>query len=452
MNTAANERVIRLGEEPNEKQKLFFRSRARHTAYGGARGGGKSWAMRTKLVMLAARYPGIQILLMRRTLPELRENHVRPLQELLTGYAVYRQAGNEFLFPNGSRIRCGYCEAENDVYQYQGQAYDVIGLEEATLFTESQRDFIVTCNRPPDAARPIISPRMYYTCNPGGVGHAWVKRLFIDKDYRESERPEDYAFIPATVYDNKYLIAADPDYVRQLENLPEDLRRAHLEGDWDVLAGQYFREWRRGHHVVEPFAIPDWWQRFRSIDWGYNDPCAVYWHAVDPEGRVYTYRELYVRETMASDVAKRVVSLSDGENVRYTAVSPDMWQKRGVRDIEGESVAEIFTRNGVPVIRADNSREIGWTVMREFMADQSDGKPGWLVFNTCANLIRTIPLATHDDHRVEDVSDHCEDHALESCRYALMTRPRPSQKPKEKKIVPYNPLADPPRRRSFMSI
>ena len=446
------DRVIRLGEEPNPKQVLFFKSRARHTAYGGARGGGKSWAMRTKFVMLAAKYPGLQLLLMRRTLPELKENHILPLLQLLSGYATYRQSDHEFLFPNGSRIKCGYCDAESDVYQYQGQQYDVIGMEEATLFTEAQRDFIVTCNRPSNAARPILPPRMYYTCNPGGVGHAWVKRLFIDRAYRESERPEDYVFIPATIADNRYLMEADPDYVRQLENLPEDLRRAHLEGDWDVLAGQYFREWRRGHHVVTPFQIPDWWQRFRSIDWGYNDPCAVYWHAVDPEGRVYTYRELYIRETMASDVARRIAELSAGENVRYTVVSPDMWQKRGVRDIEGESVAEIFAHNGVPVLRADNSREIGWSIMREFMADQADGKPLWLVFDTCSNLIRTIPLATHDAHRVEDVSGTCEDHALESCRYALMSRPRPSRKPEKRKAPVFDPLADRPERRSFMSI
>lgn len=151
---------------------------------------------------------------------------------------------------------------------------------------------------------------MYYTCNPGNVGHAWVKRLFIDRQYQQGENAEDYNFIPAKIYDNRILMNADPNYVKQLLALPEDLRRAHLDGDWDVHAGQYFREFSREKHVVAPFEIPHWWRRFRSMDWGYNDPCCVLWHAADGEGRVFTYRELYVRQTLAGDVARRAVELS----------------------------------------------------------------------------------------------------------------------------------------------
>lgn len=152
---------------PNPKQAAFFLSSARHTAYGGARGGGKSWAMRRKFVLLAFRYEGLQLLLLRRTLPELTENHVRPLLQELNGVARYNQSQRCFLFPNGSRIKLGYCDLEKDVYQYQGQEYDVIGLEEATHFTESQMQFLTTCNR---SVRRDFSPRMYYTCNPG----AWA--------------------------------------------------------------------------------------------------------------------------------------------------------------------------------------------------------------------------------------------------------------------------------------
>ena len=173
---------------PNPKQAAFFLSSARHTAYGGARGGGKSWAMRRKFVLLAFRYEGLQLLLLRRTLPELTENHVRPLLQELNGVARYNQSQRCFLFPNGSRIKLGYCDLEKDVYQYQGQEYDVIGLEEATHFTESQMQFLTTCNR---SVRRDFSPRMYYTCNPGGVGHGWVKRLFLDRQYREGETPAE---------------------------------------------------------------------------------------------------------------------------------------------------------------------------------------------------------------------------------------------------------------------
>ena len=211
---------------PSERQREFFLSSARHTAYGGARGGGKSWAMRRKFILLALRYPGLNLLLLRRTLPELRENHLIPMQRELYGFAVYNSAERVFRFPNGSRIKLGYCDTMQDVYQYQGQEYAVIGLEEATHFTEEQMRFLTTCNR---TTRKDFSPRMYYTCNPGNVGHAWVKRLFIDRLYAENENPNDYLFIPARIYDNKVLLEADPNYIRQLEALPEELRRAHLD-------------------------------------------------------------------------------------------------------------------------------------------------------------------------------------------------------------------------------
>lgn len=214
---------------PNSRQREFFLSRARHTAYGGARGGGKSWAMRRKFVLLALRYPELNLLLLRRTLPELRENHIIPLQRELYGIAPYNSTERVFRFPNGSRIKLGYCDTAQDVYQYQGQEYAIIGMEEATHFTEEQMRFLTTCNR---TTRTDISPRMYYTCNPGNVGHAWVKRLFIDRQYQQGENAEDYNFIPAKIYDNRILMNADPNYVKQLLALPEDLRRAHLDGDW----------------------------------------------------------------------------------------------------------------------------------------------------------------------------------------------------------------------------
>lgn len=434
-----------LGQKPNEKQKLFFLSRARHCCYGGARGGGKSWAMRTKFIMLAGRYPGLKLLLMRRTLPELRENQIKPMQNTLAQVCSYNESKHEFMFPNGSVIKAGYCDAESDVFQYQGQEYDVIGLEEATTFSESQMEFITTCNR---SVRTDFKPRMYYTCNPGGVGHAWVKRLFIEREYRPGENPENYQFIPARVYDNPILMKNNPEYVQTLLALPDHLRRAHLEGDWDVLEGQYFKDFRRERHVVEPFKIPDEWRKFRSMDWGFNDPCCVLWHAVGPDSRVYTYRELYIRETLARDVAKMIVQLTGNEDIAYTVVSPDMWQKRGQKDVEGENIAEIFMTNGVPCIKADTDRMVGWMLMREYLADAPDGSPLWQIFSNCRNLIRTLPLAVHDDHRVEDVSDKCEDHALESARYGLMSRPRPNIIPEKPKPIPYSPFETSRRRQS----
>ena len=434
---------------PSERQREFFLSRARHTAYGGARGGGKSWAMRRKFILLALRYPGLNLLLLRRTLPELRENHLIPMQRELYGFAVYNSAERVFRFPNGSRIKLGYCDTMQDVYQYQGQEYAVIGLEEATHFTEEQMRFLTTCNR---TTRKDFSPRMYYTCNPGNVGHAWVKRLFIDRLYAENENPNDYLFIPARIYDNKVLLEADPNYIRQLEALPEELRRAHLDGDWDVHAGQYFREFSRDRHVIEPFEIPSWWRRFRSMDWGYNDPCCVLWHAVDGENRVYTYRELYVRETRAGEVAAMVLELSRGESISYTVASPDMWQKRGAvlsgaGGFEGETLAELFTSSGLSLTPADNSRVPGWNRVRDFLAAAPDGRPNWLCFSDCLNLIRQLPALQFDQHNREDAADG-DDHAPEALRYALMSRPRAGRQPIIRKAKAYDPLSLPEPRTS----
>lgn len=411
---------------PNDRQKEFFTSTARHIGYGGARGGGKSWAMRFKFILLAYKYPKLKLLLLRRTLPELRENHIRPLQEWLHGICKYTDTDKTFTFPNGSMLRLGYCDSEKDVYQYQGQEYDVIGLEEATHFTEFMRDFFETSNR---STRKDFKPRIYYTSNPGGIGHSWFKRLFIDREYRGNEKSDNYVFIPAKVYDNHALMTANPEYVETLENLPDDQREAFLHGNWDVFAGQYFREWRRDTHVIEPIELPRSWLRFCSIDYGFNDPCAIYWHAVH-DRRIYTYREVYINQTNASDIAKKILDLSRGESIEYTVASPDMWHKRGGAmvskdgQMKGESIAEIFMDNGVYLEKADNDRIIGWTRMREYMKMQPDGQPLWVIFSNCANLVRTLPQLIHDTRRVEDVADGLEDHAAESCRYGLMSRPQ----------------------------
>lgn len=417
--------VVKLKGKPQPRQEEFFLDTHRHIGYGGARGGGKSWAMRRKFVLMCLKYPGIDILLLRRTYPELYSNHVLPLMEELKGIAKYRDKTHEFVFPNRSRLVLGYLKLEKDVFQYQGHEYDVIGLEEATNFTEYQARWMRTCNRTTKAELKAMgfSPRMYYTANPGGPGHGWFKRLFITREYGPKDNPEDYSFIPARVYDNKILMEINPEYVQDLESLPDDLRRAYLEGDWDVFAGQYFSEWRRDKHIIKPFPIPQGWKRFRSMDWGYNDPCAVYWHAVDPEGRVYTYRELYITQTKASDVAKKILELSEGENIAYTVASPDIWAKRGNDGLQGESIAETFINNGVMLTKADDDRLNGWQRMHEYLADAPDGKPWWQIFDVCQNLTRTLPDLVHDEHRVEDVDDKCEDHAAESCRYALMSRP-----------------------------
>lgn len=431
---------LKLTGYPNERQKEFFMAASRHIGYGGARGGGKSWAMRRKFVLLALKYPKLKLLILRRTLQELRENHVLPLLLELNGFARYKDDEKAFIFPNGSRIKLGYCDNERDVLQYQGQEYDVIGLEEATHFTDSMRIFFTTCNR---STRPDFKPRMYYTSNPGGVGHTWFKRLFIDREYMNKERTEDYVFIPARVYDNKALMANNPEYVEALENLPDDMREAHLHGNWDVFAGQYFREFKRDIHVIEPFVIPDQWQRFRFFDYGL-DMLAAYWAAVDTQGNAFIYKELYQSDLIISEAANRIKELTN-ESVKLTYAPPDLWNRR---QDTGKSAAELFQENGIVLMKANNERIQGWLNLKEWLKlyETRNEQTGETItttrikiFSNCANLIRTLPQVQRDDKDPNDVATepHELTHAPDALRYFFSMRTMPTRiKPDDSNLSP----------------
>lgn len=412
----------KLLEAPNERQKLFFLARSRFVAYGGARGGGKSWAVRKKALLLGVRYPGIRMLLLRRTFPELKENHILPLHIELEGLATYKEVDKAFTFANGSRLKFGYCDSEKDVLQYQGQEYDVIFMDEATQFTYYQFNTLTACLRGANS----FPKRMYLTCNPGGVGHDWVKRLFVDREYRGSEDPNDYTFIPARVYDNKVLVQNDPGYVAMLENLPEDLRRAWLEGDWGVFAGQYFTEWREDIHTCKPFVIPAHWRRYFVMDYGL-DMLAGYCIALDEGGRAWVYRELYRSDLTISAAAEAILQLTAGEDIEAWFAPPDMWNRR---QDTGKSVAEIFAEQGIYLTRAQNDRVTGWLELKEWLRP-IEGRAGLTVFTCCQNLIRCIPLLQFDERRPNDVArePHELTHAPDAIRYFVAGRPVPAQLP-----------------------
>lgn len=428
--------------EPYEQQKKFLTAENRFVAYGGARGGGKSWAARLKAVLLALNHAGIQILLLRRTLSELRENHIVPLRQMLKcdvateRLAKYREKTKEFIFPNGSRIVLGYMASETDVLQYQGQSYDVIFMEEATQFTEFQFQSLTECNRSSGLCKEKFYPRMYFTCNPGGVGHYWVKRLFIDKRFTNSERPEDYTFIQATVYDNSFLLNNSPDYVRNLENLPENRRKAMLYGDWDVFDGQYFEEFNPDIHVVNYFEIPDGWKRYISIDYGL-DMLAALWIAVDFSGNAYVYKEICQPNRIISEAAELIKINSEGENINMRYAPPDMWNRR---QETGKSAAEIFNENGVYFYKSDNNRVQGWYNLKEWLCPYM-GKDGKMtarlkIFSNCKNLIHCLPLLQHDDTNPNDVAKQPHDitHAPDALRGFIAGRPaKPHTKTEKEK-------------------
>ena len=425
---------------PNPKQQKFFLARARYIAYGGARAGGKSWAMRVKFVQLCLRYAGIQILLLRRTLPELTENHVNPLLRLLKGIAKYNKQEKVFSFPNGARLKLGYCANEQDVLQYQGQAYDVIGMEEATMFTEFQYNCLRESNRSSGMMQDRFAPRMYLTMNPGGVGHHWVKRLFIDRAYKGKERPEDYVFIPAQVYDNVAFMEADPDYVAQLESLPEKRRKMMLLGDWTSVEGAFFEEFtnnpdhyedRVWTHVIAPFEPPKGWKIYRSFDFGYHRPFSVGWWAVDFDGVAYRIHEWYgCTETdneglriPPHEIFAKVAEVErehpwlKGKNIIGVA-DPSIWDAS-----RGESVAEAAAKHKIYFTPGDNKRIPGWMQMHYRFAFDEHGYPMMYCFSNCKAFIRTIPALQYDAHKVEDLDTDGEDHVADEVRYFCMSRP-----------------------------
>ena len=438
---------------PNPKQKLFFESTARYTAYGGARGGGKSWAMRMKMVMLAAAHPGINILLLRRTLGELRENHILPLQKLLGDSVEYREVQKEFRFHNGSRIKLGYCDAESDVLQYQGQSYEVIGLEEATHFTYFQYQCLTECNRASGAMEKPYPPRMLLTANPGGVGHDWFKRLFVDRQYRGNERAENYAFIKSLVFDNDYIMKYSPEYVETLMALPEKRRNAMLYGDWNSFEGAFFPEFCEEIHACQAFDIPRSWQRFRALDYGL-DMTACLWLAISPDKRIYVYRELYESGLLLSEAASKIVRMTPkDEGIRYTVASPDLWNRR---QESGKSGAEIMALHGLLGLKkADNTRITGWRVVREYLKDGEDGKSRLCIFNCCENLLRCLPLLRFDETVREDAAEtpHEITHAPEALRYALMSRtPKTHEEAKKAPSYIHSFEGKPPEKEAYRSI
>lgn len=445
-------RTLDLGRA-QPKQTLFLKDKHRHIAYGGARGGGKSWAVRTKSKLLAFRYPGIKILIVRKTYKELQNNHIEQLTAELAGFAKYNRSDKMFRFPNGSTISFGYCANEGDLGQYQGAEYDVVFIDEAGQLQESWIRKINLCVRGTNG----FPKRTYYTLNPGGPGHAYFKRVFVDRNFNPDEDPDDYFFIQAKVEDNKALMDKQPAYLRELENLPPTLRAAWKDGRWDVYEGQFFEDFRdvpehykdrRWTHVIEPFEIPDGWTICRSYDFGYGKPFSCAWWAVDYDGTIYRIMELYGCTRTPNEGVKWTPDQQFSEIHKTETQHPWLKGKNilGVADpaiwdaSRGESIADTAARYGVYFTKGDNERIAGWMQCHYRLQFDEDGYPRMYVFNTCRAFIRTIPTLIYDEHRAEDLDTKMEDHVADEWRYFCMSRPiKPIRAVKEQRIL-FDPL------------
>lgn len=423
--------------EVSAPQQAFLNAKTFFVCYGGAKGGGKSHVMRLKAVGMALRYPGIRLLMIRCHYPELEENLVRPILKWVP-QEMYSYNGTSHLmtFDNGSIIKFGHYDGDSAENEYQGVEYDCIFIDEATQITERAFQYLQGCIR----GTNDFPKRMYLSCNPGGVGHRWVKRLFIDrkfitddKDPEKNENPEDYTFIPATVDDNPWLLKSSPMYKKQLSKMPEDQVLAFRYGDWNALSGSYFKNFSLQTHTLPAFPIPAHWPRYRSFDYGF-DCFAVCWWAVDEDGRSWCYRYFEKKGLIIKDAAKEVVDHTPiTENIVATYAPPDMW---GRSKDTGRETAEIFAENNVPLIKANNNRVQGHMIMKNLMnaeqlkdpyvralwpeGDAPDKLP-MLMFFKDETLLCTDDICDiqSDPDRPEDCAKQPHDvtHSVDACRY-----------------------------------
>lgn len=433
-------------------QSEFLQAPELEVLYGGAAGGGKSYAM----IADPMRHFGngnFVGLLLRRTNDELREL-VRETQKLYPkGFpgAKWNQQKSSWTFPSGAEFWITYLDRDDDVLRYQGQAFTWIGMDELTQYpTPFAYEYLKSRLRSSDPELQK-SLAMRSTSNPGGPGHQWVKKMFVDPEvpgvpfwardldtgeiitYPENFRDPTLAgkpiskrlFIPARLSDNPYLYN-DGSYEKNLLTLPEAQRRKLLDGDWSVMEGAAFPEFS-SVHVCEPFEVPNSWRKFRAGDFGYSSFSAVLWFAIDPNGTLYVYRELYVSKKTGQELAQLIRKAEQEDmNMAYGVLDSSVWAQRGH---VGPSIAEEMIRAGCSWRRSDRtagSRVAGKNRLHELLRiDPMTGKPGIIFFNTCRQMIADLPMLPADPDGTDDIDVRFKsDHTYDALRYGIMSRPK----------------------------
>ena len=427
---ADREIIFEANEGP---QTQFLAASEREVFYGGARGGGKSFALLADPLRYCTKQKH-RALIIRRTMPELRDliNHSQQLYPKAYPGAKWREQEKEWKFPSGARIEFGYAENLTDVLRYQGQSYTWIGIDELPQYANVDiYNFLRSSLRSVDPDIPVY---MRATGNPGNVGSLWVKNMFVDPAVPNTKfdieiqtplgvKKISRRFIPAKLQDNPYLMQTD-DYYAMLASLPEVQRKQFLEGNWEAYEDSSFPEFSKEIHVIKPFDIPRNWMRFRTCDWGYSSPACCLWLAVDFDNNIFVYRELYTQRVTADIFARKVLDAEQGEYIRYGVLDSSTWARRG--DI-GPSIAETMILEGCkwrPSDRSPRSRVAGKLELhKRLRPDEDTGYPSLFILDNCVNLIRTLPMLPTDKNNPEDVDTHTEDHAYDALRYGCMSRP-----------------------------
>lgn len=418
---------MNLDWQITKKQKLFIESTADEVLFGGAAGGGKSYAQLIDAFLYAIKYPKSKQIIFRRTFPELEKSLIRVHLGLYPREIYkYNSSNHTGKFKNGSVIDFGYCDTKNDVYKYQSAEYDVIRFDELTHFEEDMYVYLLSRLR----GANNFPKQIKSSTNPGGIGHYWVKGRFIDFTPPFKEKTADNGtsrvFIPAKVQENKMLMQADPNYIKRLQALDEKDKKALLYGDWDIFDGQYFTEFKRDIHVIKPFNVPKYWKKYITMDYGL-DMLAAYKIAVDTNGKAYVLSEVYEPNLIISKAAEKVKTLIQDDDISVFYAPPDLYNRR---QDTGKSVAEIFAEHGVFLSKSDNNRVQGWYNLKEWLQPYTDEfekvTAKLLIFENCRNLIRTLPALVYDKHNPNDVSDtpHELTHAPDAIRYFVAGRPQ----------------------------
>ena len=411
---------------PNDgPQTDFLAASEKDVLYGGAAGGGKSFAM----LIDPLRYCHIgahRALVLRRSMPELREliDKSRELYPKAFKGAKFKEVEKLWSFPSGAKIEFGFLERDADVYRYQGQAYSWIGFDEIThLPTEFGWNYLASRLRTTDPQLPTF---LRCTANPGGVGAHWVKKRYVDpseenKTFKGSDGLTR-KFIPARLQDNPFL-AEDGEYERMLNSLPPVQRKQLLEGNWDISEGAAFAEFEPGVHVIPPFEIPTWWERVKGIDYGYASESCCLWAAVDPEDKtIIIYRELYEKGLTGEALADKITAMEEAEVKSISGVlDTAAWSRTGYT---GPTIGEILVQRGHKLRRADKNRVAGKVQIHEHLRAGHTGRPRLQIVNTCTNLIKELQSLPLSKSNPEDVDTHSADHAYDALRYMIMSRPK----------------------------
>lgn len=461
-----------INYQPTPKQAMFHASKANEILYGGAAGGGKTKALIMDALFRCLKSPGTTAAIFRRSYRELEDTDIK---EAMASYpealATYNAGRHEFRLVNGSKIIFRHCENEADRFKYSGIEIQFLYFDELTSFEQTVYDFIKTRLR---AKKSLgVVPIIRSASNPGNIGHGWVKKMFVDAGpYMQILEQEVFSetlhkskkirtqYIPALAMENPYITE---DYIFELEQKPEALRKALLNGDWDSFEGQVFKEWvddpkhymdRKWTHVIEPFPIPEDWPRYFGFDHGYSKPFSCGWYAMGPDGTLYRYREWYGCKPRQANVGIELtpVQIADGilereeeeirNNIRIIRVAdPAIFDKS-----RGDSVADqmapgyLGRHKGVVFSKGDHARIAGKMQIHERLRFDENGRPKLQVFNTCREFIRTVPTLPYSMKKPEDVDSDAEDHIYDECRYVCMDHPIAATKKPPAEYKPFDPF------------